>query len=389
MFIEKFLGNSCYFFMKIIYIANIRLPTEKAHGIQIMKMCQAFANKGVEVELLVPRRRNDLKQDSFDFYNIEKTFRITRIPCLDFVSFDVANIGFLISTVSFLICSKIYLFFKKYDILYSREQLSGLFFRNFISEVHTLPKKIGYLRRRLLNRAKEIIVLTDFLKNALLRSGIGADKISVLPDAVDLEEFDIDVSKETAREKLKLPLNKKIILYTGSFFLYGWKGVDVLLESAKMLSGNYLFVLVGGHSWELNKIRKQYELKNVILVPYVHHAIIPFYLKSADILVIPNKSGDEISEKYTSPLKLFEYMASKRPIICSDLPSLREILTEKEALFFKPDSSGDLVRVLLGNIDNLALLQKTADYAFKKVQKYTWENRALQIKNIFAGLTAN
>ena len=373
----------------MVYVANIRLPTEKAHGIQIMKMCQAFANKGVEVELLVPRRRNDLKQDSFDFYNIEKTFRITRIPCLDFVSFDVANIGFLISTVSFLICSKIYLFFKKYDILYSREQLSGLFFRNFISEVHTLPKKIGYLRRRLLNRAKEIIVLTDFLKNALLRSGIGADKISVLPDAVDLEEFDIDVSKETAREKLKLPLNKKIILYTGSFFLYGWKGVDVLLESAKMLSGNYLFVLVGGHSWELNKIRKQYELKNVILVPYVHHAIIPFYLKSADILVIPNKSGDEISEKYTSPLKLFEYMASKRPIICSDLPSLREILTEKEALFFKPDNSRDLVRVLLGNIDNLALLQKTADYAFKKVQKYTWENRALQIKNIFAGLTAN
>ena len=81
-------------------------------------------------------------------------------------------------------------------------------------------------------------------------------------------------------------------------------------------------------------------------------------MKSADILVIPNKQGDKASEEYTSPLKLFEYMASHRPIISSDLPSLREILTEKEALFFKPDSPGDLAKVLSENMDNSALLQK-------------------------------
>lgn len=369
--------------MKLIYAANVRLPTEKAHGIQIMKMCQAFAAGGADVELLVPRRRNDLKQDSFDFYNIKKTFRITRIPCLDLVSFDVANIGFFISAASFLIFAKIYLLFKRYDVLYSREQLAGIFFRDFILEVHTLPKKIGYLRGHLFNGARKIIVLTDFLKNTLIKSGINAGKILVSPDAVDMGEFDISISKEQAREKLGLPKDKKIILYTGSFLLYGWKGVDVLLKTARLLPENYLLVLVGGHPWEMEKIRQEYDLEKIELVPYTPHRIIPFYLKSADILVIPNKQGDKISEEYTSPLKLFEYMASRRPIVSSDLPSLREILTEKEALFFEPGSSDDLARVLLGNIDNPALLQEITDNAFRKVQKYTWENRALQIRNAF------
>ncbi len=369
--------------MKLIYAANVRLPTEKAHGIQIMKMCQAFAAGGADVELLVPRRRNDLKQDSFDFYNIKKTFRITMIPCLDLVSFDVVNIGFFISTASFLIFAKIYLLLKKYDVLYSREQLAGIFFKDLILEVHTLPKKIGYLRRQLFNSARKIIVLTDFLKNAMIKSGINDDKILVSPDAVDMKEFDISISKEVAREKLGLPSDKKIILYTGSFLLYDWKGVGVLLKTARLLPENYLLVLVGGHPREIEKIKQEYNLERIKLVPYTRHQIIPLYLKSADILVIPNKQGDKISEEYTSPLKLFEYMASRRPIVSSDLPSLREILTEKEALFFKPDSSEDLAGVLLGNIDNLALLQKIADNAFMKVQKYTWENRATQIKSVF------
>ena len=369
--------------MKLIYVANIRLPTEKAHGIQIMKMCEAFAEKSTEVELLVPMRWNDLKQDIFDFYNIKRIFRITKIPCFDMVSFDFFNIGFLVSTVSFLIFAKIYLFFRKYSVLYSREQLMGFFFKNYILEVHTLPEKIGYFRRCLLNRAKKIIILTGLMKKRLMGAGIPESKFLVSSDAVDIKEFDIGVSKEVAREKLKLPQDKKIILYTGSFLLYNWKGVDILLKTAQLLPDNYLLVLVGGHSWEIEKIEREYDLERIKLVPYVRHQIIPFYLKSADILVIPNKQGDKASEEYTSPLKLFEYMASHRPIISSDLPSLREILTEKEALFFKPDSPGDLAKVLSENMDNSALLQKIADNAFKKVQGYTWANRVLQLENIF------
>ena len=77
--------------MKIIYIANIRLPTEKAHGIQIMKMAEALANQGINLELLVPARRNDLTEDPFAFYGIKKNFQIKKVACLDFLRFDFAK----------------------------------------------------------------------------------------------------------------------------------------------------------------------------------------------------------------------------------------------------------------------------------------------------------
>ena len=59
---------------KIIYLANVRLPTEKAHGIQIVKMCEAFAGLGLEVELVVPNRLNSIQDDIFDYYGVKKNF---------------------------------------------------------------------------------------------------------------------------------------------------------------------------------------------------------------------------------------------------------------------------------------------------------------------------
>ena len=65
-------------------------------------------------------------------------------------------------------------------------------------------------------------------------------------------------------------------------------------------------------------------------------------MKACDALVLPNKKGDAISEKFTSPMKLFEYMASGVPIIASDLPSIREVLDENSAIFFEAGNSKDL-----------------------------------------------
>ncbi len=49
--------------MKLVYIANVRIPTEKAHGYQICKMCEEFSSQGIKVELWVPTRENNIKED--------------------------------------------------------------------------------------------------------------------------------------------------------------------------------------------------------------------------------------------------------------------------------------------------------------------------------------
>ena len=80
--------------MKIIYIANARIPTEKAHGVQIMKMCQAFAKIGNKVTLVLPRRRNPIIADPFEYYVVSQSFNIIKLPTIDLVF--LGKIGFLI-----------------------------------------------------------------------------------------------------------------------------------------------------------------------------------------------------------------------------------------------------------------------------------------------------
>src|SRR3989344_257227 len=365
---------------KLIYIANARIPTEKAHGIQIMQMCQSFAlcdandtnlhandtNK-IEVELVIPRRLNPIKQDPFDYYGVRRNFKITKLPTLDLITFGLGSFGFFVETITFLISSAIYLLFRKYDILYTREWLAGLFFKNIALEIHSLPAKQNFLQQKIWKRAKALLVLTSFIKNDLVKFGVPENKILILPDAVDLAKFDIKISKAEARKKLGLPQEKKIVLYTGQ--LFEWKGIDILTKAAELFQ-DVEFYIVGGN---LPKAKKKTNLHFVGQKPYSE---IPLWLRAADVLVLPNKKGSKISEEYTSPLKLFEYMASGRPIVASQLPSLQEILTDQEAEFFMPNDSTDLARAIKKILEDSQLASKISQSALQKVQNYTWQSRA-------------
>src|SRR6185437_2619549 len=84
---------------RIAYVANIRLPTEKAHGAQIMKTCEALARAGAEVELIVTDRKSDIAEDPFAYYQVEKNFSITRVKVVDTVA--LGPLGFFIESISF------------------------------------------------------------------------------------------------------------------------------------------------------------------------------------------------------------------------------------------------------------------------------------------------
>jgi len=104
--------------MKIIYLANFRMPTERAHGVQTMKMCEAFAKAGLEVELVLPRRFTSIKANPFDYYAVTQNFRIKKLPVLDLIPLDfiLGPFAFWIESLTFLLSAKFYLWFKKYDL---------------------------------------------------------------------------------------------------------------------------------------------------------------------------------------------------------------------------------------------------------------------------------
>lgn len=369
--------------MKLIYLSNVRMPTDWAHGIQIMKMCEAFARAGAKVELVVPRRFNKIKESPFAYYGVPPAFKITKLPCLDLMPLGTGKFIFLLQKFSFLSAAKIYLGFKKFDILYTREHLAGLFFKNAVLEIHTLPRKIKKINVKIWQAAKTLLVLTDFIKQKITAQGVAAEKISVSPDGVDLAEFDLPVSQAEARQEVNLPPDKKIIVYAGSFSLYDWKGTDVLLSAAKYLNGDELIVLVGGSESEIKDIKDKIKTTNVIFTGRKSHRLIPYYLKAADVLALPNKKGDIMSEQYTSPLKLFEYMAAGRPIVASDLPSIREILNGHNAVLVPPNNPEALAAAVRKILTDPKLGAGLAGQARQEAEKYTWDKRAAEILKKF------
>ncbi|MFH1423751.1 MAG: glycosyltransferase family 4 protein [Candidatus Nealsonbacteria bacterium] len=369
--------------MKISYIQNARIPTERAHGIQIMKTCEALVGLGHSVELTIPRRFNLIKENPFDYYGIDRIFKIRKLPCLDLIPLDkyLGHLGLWIESVSFLFFILLDTPFRKADIVYTRDKFLlplSFFLKNFIYEAHTFPK--NYLIYSLfLKKLKGMVVITQKLKDLFIEKGIPESRILVAADGVDLEKFGIKEAKEECRRKLNLPQDKKIVLYTGH--LYKWKGAEVLLKAAPEIQ-SVLFVFVGGTKRDVADFKKHAEdLNNVLIVGHRPYAEMPYWLKSADVLVLPNSGKEEISKYWTSPMKMFEYMASRRPIVASGLPSVREILNETNAVLVEPDNPEALARGIKEILQNPQLPDKVSDRAFQDVQQYAWPERQKKILN--------
>lgn len=374
--------------MKLIYIANTRIPTEMAHGLQIMKMCEAFARNGVEVELVVPLRFSISslgKKDPFEYYKVDRIFKIKKIFCFDLTPLNrfLGPISFLIQASSFSKFTFFYLLFKKTDIIYGRDRF-GLFFvslfkNNVIFEVHKIHRFFFW---PILKRVKKTVVITDNLRETLIKNGIDGDKIFVAPDGVDSNDFEVKENKEECRKKLNLSLDKNLILYTGH--LYQWKGIETLALASKFLSEKELIVIVGGIKWYLSNFKrfvKRNKLKNILILGHQDYSKIPYFLKAADCLVLTGTKKSDVSQYQTSPMKMFEYMASKVPIIASDLSSFREVLNENNCVFVNPDSPEALAKGIKIALDRPDIARQVSDQAYEDIQKYTWESRAKKILN--------
>jgi len=371
--------------VKLIYISNSKLPASWAHGLQIMQMCAAFAKSGHDVELLAPRRVGTIQRDPFDYYRIERSFKITKIPCVDFVFLGGNKAFFIIQLISFLFFCRLKLLFRSYDVLYSREPLVGGVFKGVFLEIHSLPKNMSNFYVRMLNRSRGTLVLTRFIKERLVQRKIPVNKILVVPDAVNLEKFDITVSKEDARKKLGIPVDKKIIGYVGMFRTLGMeKGIEVLIQALVELKDHkeIILVLVGGHEEDINfyknSAQKEGVADQIIFTGMVMYDVIPLYLKSFDITIAPFPDREHY-RFFMSPLKIFEYMASGRPIVSADLPSLRDILNNSNSLLVSPGSSKELGAAIIKILGDSSFSSRIAAQARADVEKYTWDKRANRI----------
>ena len=341
--------------MKIYYVANARMPSEKAHGIQLAKMCEAFLLSGADLELVLPKRlpaQAGSAKSLKEFYGLKVEIPVKKLPVL--------NLGFAISSLSFMFSYFFYLLSKKNSLIYTIDMDNFSFVPlrflgfSYFSEIHDAKRKTFFWKVFLKKISGAIVINNNIKKSLIERFGLSSEKILVEPNGIDLEMFSDKISKREARAKLNLPPDKKIALYVGR--RTWWKGMEILSEAEKLLPSETIYVVENR--------------------PYSE---IPLWNAVADVCIVLGTKKHEYSYFHTSPMKLFEYMASGRPILAADTPANREIVSESEAYFYEPDNPKDLADKIKQIMTNPPDSKLKVDNARAKVENYTWSKRAQNI----------
>lgn len=369
--------------MRIAYLSDATVPSYTANSIQVMKMCQAMAQRRHEIILYIPQYRPVLGLENIDIwphYGIREKFAIKKIPFLGPVG------GHLYGLLATIKATR-----SRADIIYARHlpsaAIASFWKIPVVCELHQMPGGYTgpfYLRIFMRNgKSNRLIVISRALKTDLINAypdWIDERRIVVAPDGVDLERFQDLPDTETARRSLSLGVDGFIAGYAGH--LYRGKGIGIILGLATRCP-QISFLVMGGQPDAVTDLRSQVGLrglKNVHLQGFVPNSELPMYLAACDVLLLPvqpvvSGSGGGNIARWTSPMKMFEYMASGRLIIASDLPVLREVLNEDNALLCEPDVLECWRRGLERTTTNASWKQGLARQANEDARRYDWTGR--------------
>lgn len=384
--------------MRLLYLANVRLPTEKAHGLQIMQNCEAFAGEGVLVSLWAARRFNTaaMQHDPFIYYGVKPVFSLRRVPCIDLLPLvaarsDIwAKLAFYIQQTSYILALLFWALFARADVYYSRDAwtLLALSFikprAKLVYEAHTLAVSAAgqRIQRWTLRRVGTVIALTSKLRDDLLKWEPDADKFGVAHDGIQQARFANMPAQEAARAALGWQQQDFIVGYMGRLHTMSMdKGVGTLIDALAQVEGAAL-ALVGGPDDMAQVLRERWlalglDERQFLYVGQVRPEQVPLYLSAFDVCTIPFPWTAHFAY-YASPIKLFEYMAAGRAIVASDLPALADVVRHgQSALLVPPGDVAALAGALITLRDGPALRQQLAQNAYQLVMaRYTWQARA-------------
>lgn len=351
-----------------------------AHTIQIAKMGQALAQKLEHFELITGGDIKSIFQgmdaDFQSWYSLHTKYNLVRLPLHSQVNYPFP-LNYRNQT--FFKLASLYACFKSPSLVYTRDDRTAEILLDIGIPVlweqhHPIKKESPYCRLLHDKNLVGFVTISPKIAESYLAQGLSAEKSLIAHSAVDFQSFLPYQTKELARQKLCFHQDEKIVLYSGH--LYDYKGVPTILATALLLP-EYTFVLVGGWKDDIQRVKESCQnITNVKVIGYVSQIDLASYLYAADILLLPTSKTWEQAES-TSPLKLFEYMVVKRPIIASALPNIMTVLRDGEnALLAEPDNPLAFKQAIENLFANRALADSLAEQAFQEVQNFTWDNRA-------------
>lgn len=360
--------------MRISYLSGAYIPSQGANSMHVMAMCQAMAELNHEVTLYA--RPGDLEaDDDFAFYNVSPNFALSKQSRPQLRAWG--------ALVNALRTRRAVANGERPDLIYAREVWALSLVTDlgvpFVFESHWLPRnaiqkaaEIRLLRHPLLRR---VVFISEALRKFYLDafSWLDPKKTLVAHDAANVsdaivEEGHVDFGREAALQ----------VGYVGS--LHVGCGVDLIAKTALLLPDDDFHVFGGSANEVSNWTERTTEIRNLRFHGFVPPRVLPSIYKSIDVAIAPYQS-DTPHIAWISPMKLFEYMAHRKAIVCSDFPVLREVLEQGVTGILVPaDSAKEWARAIANLRDDEVRRRNLGRASHELLEdKFTWYSRAEHI----------
>ena len=386
--------------MTLLCFADTRFPIERANGVQTMATCHALAARGHDVTLVTRPDTARPRRDPFVFYDLPPlaTLRFETVPAAP--AGPASRARFLLSALQraaragdavvytrdlgladFLLqrplARRRRVVYESHGVtaVVSRE-LPALLGRPDLTPSDRKLHRLDRRERRVWRRAAACVTITQALADDLSARHGPRDDVVVAPDGA--RPVPAPEPPQGAAGAARA-----VAGYAGH--LYPWKGADVLVRALTHAPG-VAGLLVGGHPGERDLERVTALVAElglgdrVEITGLVPPGDVARRLAPATMLVLPN-TATTISARYTSPLKLFEYLWLGRPIVASDLPSIREVLAHGESGWLVPPGDPRALGEALARLAGDAALRAALGAAARRLApRYGWDARAERLE---------
>lgn len=368
--------------MRIAAITTSKVPSTTANSIQAVKACHGLAQLGHEVCLYVPGDRTAPWPKLAEQYGLTAPFSVTWLPSRKVLRrYDLALAA--VNEAREWNAWMVYTWTLQAALL---AQMKGF---PVVLELHDRPTgRFGpWLFRRWLATPgqKRLLVITNALLAALEReygSSLQGLQVQIAPNAVDLERYANLPGPAEARRQLGLA-DGMTAVYSGHF--YAGRGMELLVGLAQaFLDVNFLWV--GGREEDMAHWKTrlaEMSIRNVTLTGFIPQVQLPLYQAAGDFLLMPYEkqiagSSGGNSADICSPMKMFDYLATGRVILSSDLPVLHEVLNDRNAVFCRAEDLPSWEKTLRGLLKDKSRRQALGDQARSYARLHSWRNRAEQ-----------
>ncbi len=368
--------------MKIIYVENVRVPSERAHAYQITQTCAWFTRAGHDVVLVNPDRAGG--KNLFQTYGLpDSLFQHVTLEVTDPLAWTwfPKKLAYLWQRASFVRALRRWTQGQSGDVWFTRDPamidaLSDDPSRKFVLELHDRPDAQPKRWLNIKDRVWKFVVITRGLGDVLQKLGVDASRIHVAPDGYDPQDFEHRGDRNTERTRFGVPHDAFVAMYTGGF--YPWKGVDLVVQAWSKTASNAHLVFIGGPDGDRRRLESLVDKSaadRMHIFPAVEHAAAIRALAAADIGLLTSSEAHDLGRVFTSPLKQFEYLAAGLPILASDVPSSHEVLNQDVAMFY-PYTPEGFIAAVEGVSKDVAWRTNAAQKTRTVVAPYTWEARA-------------